>query len=105
MQGSRVESKITIVRGLDFREIITSADKSNVDLVLLGIHRHEHPLLFRGTTAERVIRFGHRPVLVVKDVVAGAYRRAIVAADPTFRRSIGQFDVNLKLPWRPKCVL
>jgi nucleotide-binding universal stress UspA family protein len=81
MQGSRVESKITIVRGLDFREIITSADKSNVDLVLLGIHRHEHPLLFRGTTAERVIRFGHRPVLVVKDVVAGAYRRAIVAAD------------------------
>jgi hypothetical protein len=30
---------------------------------------------------ERVIRFGHRPVLVVKDVVAGAYRRAIVAAD------------------------
>src|SRR5262245_13497269 len=80
-QGSVIVPAIAIVRGLDFREIIASADKSKVDLVLLGIHRHERPLLFRGTTAERVIRFGHRPVLVVKDAVAGAYRRAIVAAD------------------------
>jgi nucleotide-binding universal stress UspA family protein len=80
-QASVIVPAITIVRGLDFREIIASADKSNIDLVLLGIHRHESPLLFRGTTAERVIRFGHRPVLVVKDVTAGPYRRAIVAAD------------------------
>jgi nucleotide-binding universal stress UspA family protein len=70
-----------VVRGLDCCEIIRRAEEDGFDLVVLGIHRHKTRQMFQGTTAERVVRYGARPVLVVKDAVSGPYRRALVAAD------------------------
>jgi nucleotide-binding universal stress UspA family protein len=51
------------------------------ELIVLGIHRHAGLEMFRGTTADRVARFGHAPVLVVKDPVLGPYRRIVVPVD------------------------
>jgi nucleotide-binding universal stress UspA family protein len=70
-----------VVRGKDYADILRHAQKDGADLLVLGIHRHNVPELFQGTTAERVVRFGLLPVLVVKDAVTSAYRRAVVAAD------------------------
>ncbi len=72
---------LEIVCGLDWSEIVCRAEEHRFDLIVLGIHRHKTRQMFQGTTAERVIRYGARPVLVVKDAVSGPYRRAVVAAD------------------------
>ena len=37
--------------------------------------------MFRGTTAERVVRYGCRPVLVVKQNPSEPYARTLVATD------------------------
>lgn len=79
--SASVRINVRVLRGVDFRDIAGLADRHAADLLVLGIPRHDGPHLFKGTTSERIIRFGHRPVLVVKDVVAGPYRRAMVAVD------------------------
>lgn len=70
-----------VIRGLDFADILQAATDFGADLVVLGIHRHATRELFQGTTAERVVRHGRQPVLVVKDAVVASYRRAIVPVD------------------------
>ncbi len=70
-----------VVKGHDYREILELVEEKGADLLVLGIHRHDTRDAFRGTTAERVIRFGKVPVLVVKDAVFKPYRRALVAID------------------------
>lgn len=70
-----------VVRGDAHADIIRRSIELEADLIVLGIHRHATREMFRGTTAERVVRYGPRPVLVVKDAVTGPYRRALVALD------------------------
>jgi universal stress protein E len=70
-----------VVRGHDFADILRSATEFDADLIVLGIHRHTTREMFRGTTAERVVRHGRQPVLVVKDTVVASYRRALVPVD------------------------
>lgn len=79
--GGRLTISQKVIRGLDYNGIIQRAEEFGADLVVLGIPRHDAPQLFQGTTAERVVRYGTRPVLVVKDSVRGPYRRALVAVD------------------------
>jgi nucleotide-binding universal stress UspA family protein len=68
--------------GVPFVEIIRAARSSNADLVVLGAHGgHYLREWLLGTTAERVIRKGDRPVLVVKKPPKGPYRRLLVAVD------------------------
>lgn len=78
-EGLSISQKV--VRGVDYRDISVLAAELGADLIVLGIHRHSSRELFRGTTAERVIRLGTLPVLVVKDAVKAAYRRIMVAVD------------------------
>lgn len=78
-EGLSIAQKV--VRGVDYRDISVLAAQLGADLIVLGIHRHSSRELFRSTTAERVIRLGTLPVLVVKDVVKAPYRRAMVAVD------------------------
>ena len=68
------EASIDVVTGSPALEIVSR----DTDLIVLGKH-HEHPV-FRGTTAERTIRYGSRPVLVVKN-------RAHPASVTCFRHS------------------
>lgn len=70
-----------IIRGRDYSDIIRRAFELPADLMVLGIHRHDTREMFRGTTAERIVRYGTQPVLVVKDAVVASYRRALVPVD------------------------
>lgn len=72
----------TIHPGKDYRDILRAADAGDADLIVLGIHRNEsgrNPIV--GTTMERVIRLGSRPILVVSSRVAGPYKKVLVGVD------------------------
>lgn len=69
------------VVGVDYEKILQTAEERDAGLVVLGIHRHKRRELFQGTTAERLVRYSPRPLLVVKDPVKGPYRRIVVASD------------------------
>lgn len=68
--------------GKPFVEIIQQARAEQADLVVMGAHgrRFLHDLLL-GTTTERVVRKGDRPVLTVKLPPQGDYRQVLVAVD------------------------
>jgi nucleotide-binding universal stress UspA family protein len=72
----------TVLSGSAFSTIIAEAISDAADLIAIG-KPGTHPFseLFTGTTAERVIRFSDRPVLMVKQAESGPYRRVLVAFD------------------------
>jgi nucleotide-binding universal stress UspA family protein len=67
------------------------------ELIILGMHREEaFNDLFRGTTAERVIRVGNLPVLLVKERMTHPYRRVTVGVDfSVYSRRAMEFAVGL----------
>lgn len=71
-----------LIRGEPFLEIVRHSQAAGAELVVLGRHgmRRFRELLI-GSTADRVIRKGGTPVLVVGGAVRGPYRRALVAMD------------------------
>ena len=85
-----VKPEIAIIRGHDYEEILRHAQETGAELIVLGITRHIAYELFRGTTAERIIRIGNFPVLLVKDPVVHNYERVLVATDnsPAAQRAL-----------------
>lgn len=73
---------VEVRTGKDFVEIIRRAREARAELIVLGAHG-EHYLRdgLLGTTVERVVRKGDRPVLIVRQKPAGPYRRVLVALD------------------------
>lgn len=83
--------EIKCMFGEHFAAIIDAAENVEADLVVIGKHREDALLdLFRGSTGERVIRFGKRPVLVVKRRPSHSYSRLMAAIDfsPVSARAI-----------------
>ncbi len=80
-EASDAEIEQNVVVGFDYEDIIRRSEEIDAELVVLGIHRHKTPQLFWGTTAERVLRNGRRPVLIVKTPVREPYRKVVVASD------------------------
>jgi nucleotide-binding universal stress UspA family protein len=77
---ARIE--VRVVAGSGFAEIIRQADDLSVELIVIGSHRtHSLVDLFRGATAERVLRNGRVPVLLVKEHARKPYERVLVAVD------------------------
>lgn len=73
---------VHVQTGKDFVEIIRRARADEADLIVLGAHgQHFLRESLLGTTVERVVRKGERPVLVVRQRPAGPYRRVLVAVD------------------------
>lgn len=71
-----------IVRGRDYESLIEAARKAKADLIVLGTHRPStlvQDLL--GTTADRVLRLGGLPVLLVRQKPEGRYGSILVAVD------------------------
>lgn len=62
--------------------VLHVAEAHGADLIVMGEHRRR-PVRdwFAGTTAERVIRRGRRPVLAVHQPPAAPYRRVLIATD------------------------
>lgn len=81
-QSSSVSVNAIVCAGYPFSTIISQAIARAADLVVIGApSMHRNVDLFTGTTAERVIRFNDRPILMVKQVANGPYRRVLVAFD------------------------
>jgi nucleotide-binding universal stress UspA family protein len=71
-----------VLRGQPFVEIIRCARRIDAELVVLGRHgRRPIRDMFIGTTADRVIRKGDVPVLVVNRRPTLPYRRPLLATD------------------------
>lgn len=74
--------EVRIEAGSIYDIIIETAEKASADLVICGTH---HKLMigdeWLGSTMDRVLRFGSRPVLIVKTQPAGAYENILVAVD------------------------
>lgn len=80
--GDGPQISIEVVFGRAYVDILDMSEKVGAELIVLGVHREETVKdMFRGTTAERVIRAGNTPVLLVKDRVGGPYQRIMVGVD------------------------
>lgn len=80
LQG--IDCQILIIAADPFDGILRAADNTSADLVVMGTHRKQLLRdIFVGTTIERVIRMGSRPVLMVNREAKEPYRRAIAAVD------------------------
>lgn len=74
--------KIRVLSGTPFVEIIRRARAEEADLMLVGAHGANFIRNFLvGTTAEKIVRKGDRPVLIVKQAARSPYRRVLVAVD------------------------
>lgn len=79
-QDIKVSSELR--QGQAYVEIIRHARSIAADLIIIGRHgRRSVRGMFMGSTAERVIRAGDLPVLVVSRKVSNSYRRPILAVD------------------------
>jgi len=68
--------------GKDFVAIIRAARQMPADLIVIAAHgSHSLRDLFLGTTAEKIVRKGEVPVLVVKNRSVAPYRRVLVPTD------------------------
>lgn len=71
-----------LCRGQAYVEIVRRARSASADLVVLGRHgRRPVKDMFVGSTAQRVVRAGDLPVLIVGRKAARAYRRLLLAVD------------------------
>lgn len=74
--------KIRVLSGTPFVEIIRRARAEEADLILAGAHGTDFLKdLLVGSTAQKVVRKGDRPVLIVKQAARSLYRRLLVAVD------------------------
>jgi universal stress protein E len=77
-----VRATALVDEGDAFEAVLRVADAQGVDIIVLGEHRRSLLRdIFTGTTVERVMRHGTRPVLMVNQPPAGPYRRILAAAD------------------------
>jgi nucleotide-binding universal stress UspA family protein len=78
---SAVDMKVALAAHYD-DAIVAEGREDAANLIVLGAHR-ERPVrdALLGATMERVLRFGDRPVLVVKTEPKGPYENILVAVD------------------------
>jgi nucleotide-binding universal stress UspA family protein len=71
-----------VIFGRAYIDILEMSEKMEAEMIILGVHREDaFKDMFRGTTAERIIRGSNVPVLLVKDRPDNPYRRIVVGVD------------------------
>ena len=80
---NNIKTSVTVREGNEtFTEIIKHAEKVRAGLIVMGMHGKANVLdMFVGTTIERVIRKGMKPVLMVRDKPLNDYRNVLVGTD------------------------
>lgn len=90
--GAKVSIAGKVVSGRPFEEIVHHSRLLGAELVVLGRHG-QRPVrdMFIGTTADRVVRYGDLPVLVVNGAARKPYLQPIAAVDfgETTRETLG----------------
>lgn len=76
-----VPAETIVTTGDPFAGILAAADAADPDLIVVGPHRRQFLDTIVGTTAERTIRRGSRPVLMANAAPGGAYQRSLLAID------------------------
>ncbi|MFT6106790.1 MAG: nucleotide-binding universal stress UspA family protein [Rickettsiales bacterium] len=82
IKTSNLEIEIKICVGNAYAEILNVIEKSNPNLVILGLHGHvdnDHYII--GSVTERLMRNSHKPLLIVKDRFEKAYNDVLIALD------------------------
>jgi nucleotide-binding universal stress UspA family protein len=80
LQGAPCRSMV--ITGDPFDGILRAAAEVSADLIVMGTHRKQLLLdVFVGTTIERVIRKGARPVLMVNNEAQRRYENVVVPLD------------------------
>jgi len=78
-----IDTETRVEAGEAHAVIAQAARDTGSDLIVVGSHRRDAVRnAFVGTTAERMIRAGSTPVLVVRTQTPQAYQRVMVAVDP-----------------------
>jgi nucleotide-binding universal stress UspA family protein len=71
-----------VTKGHDYEAIIAHAKSERAKFIVMGTHRktlmREHWL---GTTVDQVVRYGDRPVLVVRQMPMRSYDKIMIAVD------------------------
>lgn len=77
-----LEISVHVEFGRVYADILRLTESTSAVLLVLGTHREDaFKDIFRGTTAERVVRNGKIPVLVVSTRAVRSYRRVMVGID------------------------
>lgn len=80
--GLDVAAGVRLVAGSVLRTLLDEADGMDADLIVLGARGENYMrTLLLGTTAERLLKCGRYPMLVVKLIPRGPYRRVLVPLD------------------------
>lgn len=80
--GDGVTWELRVLRGDPTGDILAEVSKEDPDLLVLGTHRERGFLdLLRETTAQRITRLAHVPVLVAADRDERMYETVILGAD------------------------
>lgn len=99
-----LDIKITIRAGDAFSAILSFSLEIDADLIVMGLHKKTSEGLrdlFVGTTIERTIRRGIKPVLMVKDKPTGNYTKVLVPTDFSVAAQ-SAFDLAVELEPRAK---
>lgn len=81
-KGDAPNISVAVVFGKAYPEILEMSEKTDAELIILGMHREDaFKDMFRGTTVERIIRAGNVPTLLVKDPIGAPYQKIVVAVD------------------------
>lgn len=101
---------VEVVTGDPFAAILEATAAQHADVAVIGgPGKRSLKELFTGTTAERVIRLGDRPVLMANRPASGPYRRVLVAMDFSqgaqralewARRIAPEADIRLVHAWQ-----
>ncbi len=74
--------ELTVRTGTAVDTILERMEEQQSDLLVIGTHgRTTLNDRFLGSTADRLIRRGHKPTLVVREPASASYRRVLVATD------------------------
>lgn len=90
-----IKCQVQILEGNDTHKIIVDYAKDlNADIIIMGTHGASgFRGIFLGSTAERVVRFSDRPVMVIPGKISNMNIRHIVFASDFSRESYSVFPV------------
>ncbi|HWK73951.1 MAG TPA: universal stress protein [Povalibacter sp.] len=81
MKHAPQDAQVAVRLGKPLQVIAAAAREWNPDLIVMALPQRRRLDAVIGTTAERVIRATHRPVLVVSGAAAMAYDSVVLATD------------------------
>ncbi|HLS82934.1 MAG TPA: universal stress protein [Steroidobacter sp.] len=98
MKHASQDVEIAVRLGKPLQVIAGIAKEWSSDMVVMAAPRPHRRDYIIGTTAERVIRATHRPVLVVSTAAQDPYGRVVIASDPSemskqIARTVGAMGV------------